>query len=236
MRVVPACLVGHVVSPGWVERPNNLLLGVLLSSNTMRPMALRDDAPYLWHNCGSLICHDGVLRDIFVHCNDAPGSAYEEDGFGVLLIGRDDSEPDEAPAQVDRLSAPAAVIAEVRRAGPFTVAEQREFAARVEALGALDADDLEAASAADRLFDEVLAAGMGDWSQIGSRSGDSLSGGFSTKIYARKRADSPAWTVLERSSDVNSSCTIEDDGSGRTIFEQFMDEYYPDHDSSKEAG
>ena len=34
------------------------------------------------------------------------------------------------------------------------------------------------------------------------------------------------WTVLERSSDANSSCTIRDDGSGRTIFEQFMREYY----------
>lgn len=201
----------------------------------MRRMGLRDEASYLWHNCGFLVCHDGVLRDIFVHCNDAPGSAYEQDGFGILLIARDDSEPDEAPAQVDRLSAPAAVIAEVRRAGPFTAAEQREFAARVEALGVLDADDLEAASAADRLFDEVLAAGMGDWSQIGSRSGDSLSGGFSTKIYARKLADSPAWTVLERSSDVNSSCTIEDDGSGRTVFEQFMSEYYPDEEPGHET-
>jgi hypothetical protein len=40
---------------------------------------------------------------------------------------------------------------------------------------------------------------------------------------------------LERSSDVNSSCTIEDDGSGRTIFEQFMNEYYPDEDTGHET-
>ena len=195
-------------------------------------MANRDDSSFHWHNCGSLVCHDGVRRGIFVYCNDAPGSAYEGEGFGVLLIAQDDSEPKEAPVAVERLKLPAAVIAKLRQAGAFTAEEQREFAANVEAMGILDADELEAASAADRLFDEVLAAGMGGWARIGRRSGESLSGGFTTRIFAKKHGDGEAWTVLERSSDVNSSCRIEDDGSGRTIFEQFMGEHYPDEDPS----
>jgi|GEM_PF-1397162 len=198
-------------------------------------MAIRDDSLFHWHNCGSLVCHDGVQRDIFIYCNDAPGSAYEDEGFGVLLTAQDDSEPEEAPAAVERLKLPAAVIARLRKAGVFTSDEQRVFAANIQAMSRINADEQESASAADRLFDEVLAEWMGGWLRIGSRSGVSVCGGFSTEIFAKKDDEGAAWTVLERSSDGNHSCTIKDDGSGRTIFEQFMAEYYSDEVTDHEA-
>jgi hypothetical protein len=113
-------------------------------------------------------------------------------------------------------------------AGPFSAAEQSEFAAKVEALSALDTESMGAASAADRLFDEVLSEQFGGWIKIGAREGDSLSGRFRKTVFARKADDGARWDVLERSCDVNASCTIKDDGSGRTIFAQFLAAYYSD--------
>lgn len=191
-------------------------------------MDSRDDSPFLWHHCGSIVCHDGVERAIFVYCDDAPCTSFEHDVFGLLLITRIDDKPVEALVSVPRLEHPGEVIAELRRMGRFSAAEQSEFAAKVEALGALDTESMGAVSAADRLFDEVLSEQLGGWRKIGSREGDSLSGGFRTTVFARTADDGAAWEVLERSRDVNSSCTIKDDGSGRTIFAQFLAAYYSD--------
>jgi hypothetical protein len=196
--------------------------------NRISLMDSRDDPSFPWHHCGSLVCHDGVAREIFVYFDDAPGSSCEHHGFGLLLITRVDERSVEAPVSVPRLTHPREVIAELRRAGPFSAAEQSEFAAKVEALGALDTESMGAVSAADRLFDEVLSEQLGGWIKIGAREGDSLSGGFRTTVFARKAHDGAGWEVLERSRDVNSSCKIKDDGSGRTIFSQFLAAYYSD--------
>lgn len=185
-----------------------------------------DDDRFLWHHCGSIKCHDGITRHIFVHCDDAPGTAFERGGFGLVLLPEDAAAPDGAPASGDLLSSASAVISEIQTAGPFTAEEQRVFAAHVEAIGCVDCDAHGTASAADALFDEVLYDELGGWKLIGSRSGLSITGRFDTTIYARQHEGGPVWTVLERSSDANSSCTIRDDGSGRTIFEQFMRNYY----------
>ena len=191
-------------------------------------MDSRDDSHFHWHHCGSLVCHDGVAREIFVYCDNAPGSSCEHDGFGLLLITRVDDKSVEPPVSVPRWKHPRKVIAELRRAGPFSAAEQSDFVAKAEALGALDTESMGAASAADRLFDEVLSEQFGGWIKIGAREGDSLSGRFRTSVFARKAGDGARWDVLERSCDVNSSCTIKDDGSGRTIFAQFLAAYYSD--------
>jgi hypothetical protein len=185
-----------------------------------------DDDRFLWHHCGSIKCYDGITRHIFVHCDDAPGTASDRGGFGLILLPEDAAAPDGAPTSGSLLSSAREMISELRIAGQFTAEEQSAFAAHVETIGRVDCDAYGSASAADTLFDEVLSQELGGWKLIGSRSGGSLGGPFRTTIYARQHEGGPVWTVLERSSDANSSCTIRDDGSGRTIFEQFKRKYY----------
>jgi hypothetical protein len=187
-----------------------------------------DDDRFLWHHCGSMVCHDGIMRHIFIHCDDAPGTASDRGNFGLVLLPEDAAGPDGAPTSARLLSSPREVISELRTAGPFTAEEQCAFATRVEAIGSIDCDAYGSASVADNLFDEVLFQEMGGWKLIGSRSGGSLGGPFRTTIYARQHTGGPTWTILERSSNANSSCTITDDGSGRTIFAQFLATYYRD--------
>ena len=188
-----------------------------------------DEDTEFWHHCGFITCHDGVRRAIFVHCNTRPGSASNGARFGLLLLPTDEA-PDPPGTSVagDLFRGARPLIAALRRAGSFTLEEQTVFANHVMSMSTIDSDAPYSASAADALFDQILSEELGGWQPIGSRSGSSVCGGFRTRLHARPFKDGSSWCVLERGTDGNAECTITDDGSGRSIFEQFMRRYYID--------
>ena len=181
-----------------------------------------------WNHCGSILCQDAVSRSIFIRFD---GDSNSEDGvepFKLLFLDPGMADPNSSPTPGYPMQTAAAVIDAVCGAGVFTPDEQRDFAKNVESLASVDSDNGSPDSGANALFNELLDRGIADWRMIGSRSGISAIGWFDTMIYARRCGDSRTWTVLERGEQGNGECTITDDGSGRSIFVQFLAQYYED--------
>lgn len=175
-----------------------------------------------WSSCGSICCHDAVTRTIFIRFNQASNSTELGKLFELLLID---------PGMPSRMwSGQMPTIAEVLdaifAAGVFTREEQTDFAKTVESLARVESESGSPASGANQLFDELLGRGLAGWRLIGSRSGSSVIGWFDTLIYARQCGDGPTWAVVERGEQGNGDCIINDDGSGRSIFAQFIAQYY----------
>jgi len=72
--------------------------------NRILLMDSRDDPSFLWHHCGSLVFREGVGMDIFVCCDDRPGSSCEPDRFRPFSMNAhvDDKSVD-LPVSVSRL-------------------------------------------------------------------------------------------------------------------------------------
>ena len=186
-----------------------------------------NDDSMSWHHCGFILGRNGVRRSIFVHLDCCSTAAGAGRGFGLRLLRIGAAAPEGRPAAKEIWRDPEPLIKALRRAGPFRPEEQDEFAASVEDLASLYSTEPGPGSDADALFNEILSQGMGGWRCIGSRSGSSVFGSFSTTIYARREHGTERrWTVLERGRDGNGCASITDDGSGDSIFIQFMRQYY----------
>jgi len=186
-----------------------------------------DDGSMSWHHCGFIVRRRGGRRSIFVHLDCCSTAAGDGRGFGLRLLPIGAPTPEGRPAAKEIQRDPEELIKVLRRAGHFRPEEQDEFAATVEDLASLDSSSPGPGSDADALFNAILSQGMGGWRCIGSRSGNSVLGGFSTTIYARREHGTERkWLVVERGDQGNGSGFITDNGSGDSIFIQFMREYY----------
>lgn len=175
-----------------------------------------EDASTGWERCGYITGHNGNKRSIFVHA-----SGENEPYTYALRLLPDYVETAKRPPNQREIQKNArALIETLKRTGPFTLEEQSEFARCVEYLAG---DEPEIRCAFDPLFDEVLSRELGGWESIGSHSGTDRYGGFQCSIYARRdHPTEPKWKVVMRDRDGNYQTSMTDNGSGESIFTQFM--------------
>jgi len=177
-----------------------------------------EDASTGWERCGYITGHNGNKRSIFVHA-----SADDPYTYALRLLPAYVETAKRPPNQREIQKDAGALIETLKRTGPFTLEEQSEFARCVEYLAS---DEPEIRCAFDPLFDEVLSRKLGGWESIGSHSGTDRYGGFHSSIYARRdHPIEPKWTVVTRASDGNYKTRMTDNGSGESIFTQFMREH-----------
>lgn len=175
-----------------------------------------EDASTGWERCGYITGHNGNKRSIFVHA-----SGENEPYTYALRLLPDYVETAKRPPNQREIQKNArALIETLKRTGPFTLEEQSEFARCVEYLAGYEP---EIRCAFDPLFDEVLSRELGGWESIGSHSGTDRYGGFQCSIYARRdHPTEPKWKVVMRDRDGNYQTSMTDNGSGESIFTQFM--------------
>jgi len=174
-----------------------------------------EDASTGWEHCGYITGHNGNKRSIFVHA-----SADDPYTYALRLLPAYVETAKRPPTQREIQKDAGALIETLKRTGPFTLEEQSRFASSVEYLAS---HEPEIRCGFDPLFDKVLSRELGGWESIGSHSGADRYGRFNLSIYARRaHPTEPNWTVVMRDSDGNYRTSMTDNGSGESIFTQFM--------------
>ena len=180
-----------------------------------------------WHYLGDIVCKDGVTRRVHLFI-DGDWNAWKDGIVGVRLLLKRANDPSTVPTKKQTIRRPEDFIAALASKAALTPEEKAMIFDSVQSRCEFDGDPDRSKTTEEVLFEELMSSCWSAWKCVGSRSGNAILGPYHTSIYARRKGDGPVWKVMEWGEGSPYQCEITDDGSGKSIYWQYMNSHYPD--------